>query len=92
MRVRFNHTYYRVSFERVRGDPDAWGELDEKGKVIRLNPEMRDRPDKLLGTLIHEGLHAEFPWLDEDAVLQAGYNLEKLLLRLLSVEYLDDGG
>lgn len=43
--------------------------------LIKIGEPERDT----LGTTIHEGLHACFPWLDEDAVIAAEKSLQTLL-------------
>lgn len=80
MRVRLGGKYWRIIAEKVKEDPDLFGQCDDEKQIIRINPESDGKA--LLTTLIHEALHAEFPWLEEEAVIRASYNLAALLDRL----------
>ena len=81
MRIRLGKRYFRLE----TGKPwsgNAFGELDYEKKAIRLSPELQKQPKQLLNTLLHECLHAEFPFLDEDVVGAAADDLEAVLWRL----------
>lgn len=81
MRLKFDNKYWKLLFKRFAGE-QLFGEVDHKDQTITLNPDMADEGFALLNVAIHEFTHAEFPWLDEERVESASYNLARALWRM----------
>jgi hypothetical protein len=62
---------------RAGEDKNWYGYCDDKKKMIYLNPELKGI--KLLDTAIHEALHAQLEWLDEDVVRSVSDSLTRLV-------------
>jgi hypothetical protein len=56
------------------------GECDQEGGIIRINSATPN--DQVPEIVIHECLHAIFPFLDEDCVDSAAIELAKVLFKL----------
>lgn len=81
---RSRYETWRVAIgknKRLRGSKKETilGMCRPKSRQILVAPNLGRR--LTLDTLIHEGLHAEFPDLDEDVVEQVGTNLADLVIR-----------
>ena len=70
--------HVRIKTDELDGyyQPHRGDEPDE----IWLNPQNTD--DRIAYTIIHEVLHAECPWLDEDVVKEISQQQAKLLLKM----------
>ena len=56
-----------------------WGETDDLARTLKI---ARNQDDKQrLDTLIHEGLHAAIPDLDESCVFETARDLATFILR-----------
>ncbi len=60
--------------------PDNHGVCDIKAQEIYLCAS--DKGEAALDTLIHECLHAQMPWLDEEHVAQFGTELARVVTRM----------
>lgn len=60
--------FVRLGKNQPDGRPGGtpFGDFNPNNGVIRIDP--RQSEDELIDTLIHELLHANFPYLDEEAV------------------------
>lgn len=87
MRVRLDKHYWlltsrltqKIKEEDLDGlaDPDG---TQGRGRAVFISPAIEDK--RLLLTVNHELLHCMFPWLDEDAVITAAYDLTQVLWKL----------
>ena len=81
MRIRIGERTYRITRKPPTrtANHDLDGRVDYDRKVIFIHPNLKGR--ELLETLIHEGLHASFPQLSEDAVNVAAKEITRLTRR-----------
>jgi len=64
-----------IRFARLRGKAAGWCEYD-KHKIL-VDTKLSGVP--LLETIVHEVLHAEFPWLTEASVTESAADIAKIL-------------
>ena len=62
------------------GGNSAFGDCDHDKQIIRAVRGQTEQ--EFLDTFCHEALHAEFPFLDEDAVTAGGTNIARFLWKL----------
>jgi hypothetical protein len=77
--VQLGGETYRVKFDS-KMHATLHGECDSEGKVIRINTLTPDT--QVPEIVIHECLHAIFPFLDEEHVDEAAIELTKVLRKL----------
>ncbi len=81
MKHSFRGKSYRVRFRQFAPhERDATGLCHWKDKLLEIDKRLCDR--KLLSTLLHEGLHACLPDLNEDAIGETDESLSKFLWKL----------
>ena len=79
MRIRIGERVWRISHKPPTrtASHELDGRVDYDRKVIFIHPDLKGKA--LLETLIHEGMHASFPQLSEDAVDMAAKEITRLL-------------
>lgn len=73
-KIRFTSRRLKLDGHELDGD------CDHDGKSIRIRTDME--PEKTLDTIIHEFLHATYPFLNEEAVKEPATAMASLLRRL----------
>lgn len=81
MRLTFDNKYWTVRFKKLPNDA-LWGESDHEKQIITLSPSMQDESWDLLHTAVHEFMHAEYPYMEEEKIERAGYNMARALWRM----------
>lgn len=79
MRVKLGGRHYTVLFRAPPGAPASDGMVSGNKIYIRRGMSRK----RLFQTLLHEALHAEMPFLDEDAVTAAENRISNFILRAL---------
>ena len=77
MRLRVRRKLWTLAWSELEG---ADGETDYPGREIRIDDRIAGQ--RLLDTLIHEGLHAALPHLTEHDVTAAATDIAPVLWRL----------
>lgn len=66
---------WKIRFTRLRGKAAGWCEYDKRKILV----DTRLSGVALLETVVHEVLHAEFPWLTEASVTESAADIAKIL-------------
>jgi hypothetical protein len=78
MKSKLDGKDWEILFEKCRG---CYGWCCHSRRVICIDPKHKDEKEAL-DTLIHEAIHAMFPWMDEEKVAQSATELAKLLAKV----------
>ncbi len=79
-RVRLGGGYWAVYRIPAQYLPDTDGYADTDNRFIVIGDHLKG--EKLLDTLLHEALHAIYPWVDESYVRSGATELARLEKRL----------
>jgi len=91
MRVRIGGKYWDLVYEQLpRGTDGLCDPPTKPHKKIRLDRSLLRNDAKHLDTLLHEVIHAEQWWLDEDYVAEAASDMARILIKL-GWRFLPDG-
>lgn len=86
--IRILRRTWRLVFaERMQEAYGVFGDCDapsQRSKAIRVDPSQTD--SELLDTILHEMLHAAFPWMNEDHVTRFATDQARAIELIFSLE------
>jgi len=77
LRVKIRHALWTIRFEKPPGNQDLHGRCfhNQRTIYVRVDKEYK-------GTVIHEMLHAAFPWASESEVCDAERAISEILTKI----------
>ncbi len=80
MKHPFCHRWYNIKNHRNRKDQKECGYCDYEERVLDVPMKGKECDD--LDTLLHEGIHACMPFLEEEIVAESATDIAKFLWKL----------
>ena len=82
MKIRLRGKWWKVLFKPLakQGGKYVWGTIDMDARTITFHSKAKGQ--NLMDVVIHEGLHACFWDIDEEAIDQSAQDITRLLVKL----------
>lgn len=81
-RVRIRNHFYKVEFKKLRRDDGACSPPSESNRTIEIESRIQN-PFRLMEVALHEGLHAAFWDMSEEAIGEAASDIARLIHAVL---------